>query len=141
MTHISRLTETLTSAIGTLGFNPLEVEQGSYQWFQMRLGVISASHASDVMAKKNSAARSGYIAQLIAEIATGIPKDEVNAKTLAYGKENEPKARQAYEFLSVITSYSIHYTKLYELDYHGLKLPGIFHAPNHQLLWISAGGA
>jgi len=101
MTHIALLTETLTSATETLGFNPLEVEQGSYQWFQMRLGVITASHASDIISKKNSAARSGYIAQLIAEIATGIPKEEVNAKTLAYGKENEPKARQAYEFMSM----------------------------------------
>jgi len=101
MTHIARLTETLTSATETLGFNPLEVEQGSYQWFQMRLGVISASNASKLLAKRGSATRDSYLAQLVGEIATGMPQDEINAKAMSWGKENEPKARQAYEFLSM----------------------------------------
>ena len=117
MTHIARLTETLTSATETLGFNPLEVEQGSYQWFQMRLGVISASNASKLLAKRGSVTRDSYLAQLVGEIATGMPQDEINAKAMAWGKENEPKAR-------VITSYSIHYTKLYDLITVGIAPTG-----------------
>ena len=69
----------------------------------MRLGVISASNASKLLAKRGSATRDSYLAQLVGEIATGMPQDEINAKAMAWGKEND-----------VITSYSIHYTKLYE---------------------------
>ena len=101
MSHIQQIMSRLDESAKTLGFNPAEVEQGSYQWFQMRLGVISASQAVNLLAKKGSAARDGYLARLVGEIATGMPQEEVTAKAMAWGKENEPKARQMYEFLTM----------------------------------------
>ena len=40
MNHVQQIMARLDESAETLGFNPAEVEQGSYQWFQMRLGVI-----------------------------------------------------------------------------------------------------
>ena len=37
MNHIQQIMARLDESAATLGFNPAEVEQGSYQWFQMRL--------------------------------------------------------------------------------------------------------
>ena len=101
MTHITRLNQTLTDAIPSLGFNPLEIEQRSWQWHNMRLGVITASQAVNVLAKRGSATREGYLARLVGEICTGLPQDEVTAKAMQWGIENEPKARQMYEFLTM----------------------------------------
>ncbi|MBP6517916.1 lambda exonuclease family protein [Shewanella sp.] len=97
---INQLRENLASFQSVLGFNPLEVEQGSYPWLKMRLGVISASKCKDMMAKKGTATRNNYMMQLIAEVITGIPTELGPFKQLEWGKENEPSARTAYSFMT-----------------------------------------
>lgn len=97
---INQLRDNLASFQSVLGFNPLEVEQGSYPWLKMRLGVISASKCKDMMAKKGTATRNNYMMQLIAEVITGIPTELVPFKQLEWGKENEPAARTAYSFMT-----------------------------------------
>lgn len=78
------------------GFNPAEVYQGTPEWLKMRSGVISASKAENLLAKKGSATREGYMAELVAQVCTGLLPDEINAKALAWGKDNEDDAREAY---------------------------------------------
>jgi len=101
------LYESLKADLGTysevLGFDPVVVEQRSYPWFKMRLGVITASGVSAVLAKSGSATREGYMAELIAEIATGAPGEPVSAKALEWGINNEPAAIQTYEFSTMQT--------------------------------------
>uniref|UniRef100_UPI0035616A60 YqaJ viral recombinase family protein n=1 Tax=Shewanella sp. TaxID=50422 RepID=UPI0035616A60 len=97
---INQLRERIASHQTQLGFDPLTVEQGSYQWHTMRLGVISASRCKDLMAKKGSQTRNTYMMELISEIATGAPAEMVSAKAMEWGTENEPKARQAFEFMT-----------------------------------------
>lgn len=97
---INQLRDNLASFQSVLGFNPLEVEQGSYLWLKMRLGVISASKCKDMMAKKGTATRNNYMMQLIAEVITGIPTELGPFKQLEWGKENEPAARTAYSFMT-----------------------------------------
>lgn len=95
---ITILRNRLALAESFLGFNPLEVEQGSDDWFAMRLGVTTASQAKKFASKQGSATRQSYMNVLLAEVATGMPAEEVSAKAMQWGKDNEPDARQAFEF-------------------------------------------
>jgi hypothetical protein len=78
-------------------------EQGSQEWLSARLGVITASdsHAllPDARSKtfKYKDARKSYMYQLIGEVCTGY-SEELNAKALQWGKDNEDAAIAAYEF-------------------------------------------
>lgn len=79
----------------------LPVEQSSCAWLKMRLGVITASCAHDLLpAKRGGAfkqARQTYMNQLIAEVCTG-NGEELSAKQLDWGKSNEIASRAAYSF-------------------------------------------
>jgi hypothetical protein len=77
--------------------NILQIDQGSPEWQKAKLGVISASNISKVLAKKGTETRHGYMMELIGQIATK-EAEEFNAKALEWGKVNEPAARAAYEF-------------------------------------------
>jgi hypothetical protein len=77
--------------------NALNLEQGSIEWLQARLGVITASNISKVLAKKGSETRHGHMMELIGQIATK-EAEEINGKALEWGKANEVAARGAYEF-------------------------------------------
>ncbi len=46
------------------GFDCVTVEQRSYQWHKMRLGVITASGIDAILAKTGSATRDGYMVTL-----------------------------------------------------------------------------
>lgn len=80
-------------------------DQGSDEWLKSRLGVITASevHAllPDARSKtfKYKEARSTYMHKLIGEVCTGYC-EEINAKALQWGKDNEEAAIAAYEFES-----------------------------------------
>jgi predicted phage-related endonuclease len=74
-------------------------DQGTDQWQNLKLGVISASNISKALAKKGTETRNGYLMELVGQIDTR-SFDEINAKALDYGKVNEVAARAAYEFQS-----------------------------------------
>lgn len=96
------LIETLRSRLAafndTFGFDCVAVEQRSFPWHMMRLGVITASNIGGILAKTGSATRDGAMAELIAEIATGSPGEPVSAKALQHGIDNEPAAIESYVF-------------------------------------------
>lgn len=76
-------------------------EQGSADWFAARLGKVTASRVSDVIAKTKSgwsASRANYMAQLVAERLTGQPQESYSNAAMQWGIEQEPLARAAYEF-------------------------------------------
>ena len=79
----------------------LNIEQSSDEWLKMRLGVITASCAHDLLPSKRGGAfkqaRQTYMNQLISEICTG-RGEELNAKALEWGKTNEIAAKAAYSF-------------------------------------------
>lgn len=72
-------------------------EQGSEAWLQSRLGVITASNASKVVAKVDSETRKTYMLELVAQIATGVT-EELNTKYTEWGKLHEESCRSTYEF-------------------------------------------
>src|SRR4051812_39326757 len=83
-----------------------EIVQGSDEWKALRLGKVTASRVSDVIAKTKSgpsASRANYAAQLIAERLTGVPADSYTNAAMQHGTETEPEARAAYEFYQGVT--------------------------------------
>ena len=78
------------------------VSQGSESWFKIKLGVLSASNANKIVAKKDSETRLTYMSELIAQVCTG-ESEEINSKYLEWGKNNEAGARSTYEFYSGLT--------------------------------------
>ncbi|AFM54896.1 exonuclease [Marinomonas phage P12026] len=92
--------EKLAKHSAVLGFDPVQVGQQSEEWFQMRLGTMTASKAKCIVAGATTDTRLTYMAELIAEVATGTHKEMVKAKALDWGNQQEPHAVASYEFLN-----------------------------------------
>jgi putative phage-type endonuclease len=78
-----------------------DIEQGSEAWFSARLGKVTASRVADVIAKTKmgwGTSRANYMAELVAERLTGQPAERFSNAAMAWGTEQEPNARLAYEF-------------------------------------------
>ena len=78
------------------------MEQRTDAWHQARLGKVTASRISDVMAmSKNgvAATRQNYEAQLIAERLSGQPTPLYSNAAMQWGTDQEPHARSAYSFI------------------------------------------
>lgn len=78
-----------------------DIIQGSPEWFAARLGKVTASRISDVVAKTKTgwgASRANYMAELIAERLTGTNAASFQNDAMRWGTETEPQARAAYCF-------------------------------------------
>jgi putative phage-type endonuclease len=75
--------------------------QGSTEWFNARLGRVTASRIADVMATTKTgygAGRSNYMSQLIVERLTGKQQESYQSAAMNWGLETEQQARAAYRF-------------------------------------------
>lgn len=79
-----------------------DIQQGSEMWMHTKMGVLSASNANKIVAKKGSATRDTYMAELVAQVATGV-FPEINSKHMEWGKDNEAGARSSYELFTGYT--------------------------------------
>jgi putative phage-type endonuclease len=78
------------------------MDQGSEEWFTIRIGKVTASRVADVLAKTKtgySATRDNYMAQLVCERLTGQKGENFTNAAMQHGTETEPLARAAYEAL------------------------------------------
>lgn len=76
------------------------MEQGTEEWFNARLGRVTASRVQDIVARTKSgysAGRDNYLAQIVCERLTGKAPDTFTNAAMAHGTETEPLARAAYE--------------------------------------------
>lgn len=75
--------------------------QGSEEWIAARLGKVTASRISDVIAKTKSGwseSRANYMADLITERLTGKQAEQYVSGPMQRGSETEEEARAAYQF-------------------------------------------
>jgi putative phage-type endonuclease len=78
------------------------MEQRSQEWFVARLGKVTASRVSDVMAKTKSGystSRANYMAELICERLTGQQAERFTNAAMQWGVDNEHAARDLYCFM------------------------------------------
>lgn len=77
-------------------------DQRTPEWFEERLGKVTASCIYKVMAKlkdgRPGADRTNYHAQLVTERLTGAPADTFSNSAMQWGTETEPQARAMYRF-------------------------------------------
>ena len=75
------------------------IEQRTDEWFQQRLGKVTASRISDVIAKTKtgvSTSRQNYLVQLVSERLTGKKGDSFVNQAMLDGIERESAARELY---------------------------------------------
>jgi hypothetical protein len=80
---------------------PLEIvdcEQGSEEWFRVRLGIPTASMFSAVLAKGEGKTRAAYLRKLAAEIITEESGEQFTTPAMERGKQMEAEARAFYAF-------------------------------------------
>jgi len=78
------------------------MEQGTEEWFNIRIGKVTASRVADVLAKTKtgySTTRDNYMAQLVCERLTGQKGESFTNAAMQHVTETEPLARAAYEAL------------------------------------------
>lgn len=77
-----------------------ELQQGTEEWLEARLGKVTASRLSDVVAKTKSgwgATRANYMAELVAQRLTGTIAQSFTNAAMQWGTDHEAEARKAYE--------------------------------------------
>jgi hypothetical protein len=72
--------------------------QGSPEWYQARLGMITASCFDDVLNKGQG--RETYLIKLVAERLSGIAQEGFTNAAMQWGTEQEPYARELYSSLN-----------------------------------------
>lgn len=81
-----------------------DMEQGTPEWFAVRLGVPTASEFSTVMASGRggtpSVTRRKYMLKLAGEILTGEPAESYTNPAMERGHEMEAEARNLYAFMA-----------------------------------------
>ena len=76
--------------------------QQTDEWYQARVGVVTASRFKDVMSTgrggSKSKTRESYMMQIVTEMLTGNPCEQFKGNTATeWGNEHEPLARSEYE--------------------------------------------
>jgi putative phage-type endonuclease len=76
--------------------------QQTPEWFEARLGKLTASRYSDAVAKTRSGwgvSRERYLAELVTERLTGLPYPSFQSSDMKWGNEMQPRAAAEYSFL------------------------------------------
>lgn len=112
--------EDLAALEHVFGFNPAAIDQTSEEWHLLRLGVITASKAECLITKKRGSKgfaygndfiaatdkdskRQTYMLELVSEIASAQLPEDIRAKPMQWGRDNEAAAREAYEAATFTT--------------------------------------
>ncbi len=97
MKTLEQISEINSAFEKKFGLPIVGAQQKSELWFKTKLGVLSASNASKIVAKADSDTRASYMASLVAQVCTGIC-EEINSKYMDWGNTHEDAARSSYEF-------------------------------------------
>lgn len=84
----------------------LDCEQGSKEWVDERLGVVTASEFSNIITPARgdySKSATTYMHKLIAELITGKETTGFMSRWMERGTELEDEARRYYEFVNEVT--------------------------------------
>ena len=106
------------------------IEQGTPEWHQLRLGKVTASRVSDVMAKiktGESASRKNYRAELVVQRLTGLPSESFTNAAMEWGTATEPMARIAYEIAKEVLVEQVGFIEHPTIAMFGCSPDGLAH--------------
>lgn len=96
--------------------NILYCEQNSEEWYKSRLGFITASGFSKVLAKGQGKTRASYMREVAAEILTGESQEGFSNAYTEHGSNTEPEALARYEFDKSVTSEKVGFIHLENIN-------------------------
>jgi putative phage-type endonuclease len=106
------------------------IEQGTPEWHQLRLGKVTASRVSDVLAKiktGESASRKNYRAELVVQRLTGLPSESFTNAAMEWGTATEPMARIAYEIAKEVLVEQVGFIEHPTIAMFGCSPDGLAH--------------
>ena len=77
-----------------------DIEQGTDAWFTARTGSIGGSSIASVVAGGQGKMRKQLMCRLIGEILSGVKYEGYSNADMQRGIEQEPDARNMYEFIT-----------------------------------------
>ena len=104
------------------------MDQGTEEWFTIRIGKVTASRVADVIAKTKtgySATRDNYMAQLVCERLTGLKGESFTNAAMQHGTDTEPLARAAYEALKDVLIDEVGFVPHPSIDMAGASPDGL----------------
>jgi len=107
------------------------IDQRTEEWFQQRLGKVTASRISDVIAKTKtgvSTSRQNYLIQLVSERLTGKKGDSFVNQAMLDGIEREDAARKLYEIEKNISVSEVGFFEHPIISMSGASPDGAVHA-------------
>lgn len=106
-----------------------EIIQGSEEWKILRCGYVTASRVKDVLASGKAGApsltRRSYLIDTAIGRVTKSPPDSFSNDAMAWGVEQEPKARAAYEAFTGNLVSEIDFVKHPSIEFFGASPDGI----------------
>ena len=108
--------------------NDTEIVQGSNDWFQIRMGKVTASRVADVIAKTKtgySASRENYMAQLVVERLTQTKAESYTNAAMQWGTDQEPFARAAYEAAQGVMVEEVGFVRHPTIEWAGASPDGL----------------
>jgi len=72
-----------------------DINQGSPEWFEIRVGKVTASHAQAI--GNNGKGLDTYLLEVVSEMFSSAQKDQYSNEHIERGNELEPLARSMYE--------------------------------------------
>lgn len=76
------------------------MEQRSKEWFALRRGKLTSSRFADVLAAPGTKRRRWYVDEVVADLQEAPDFEGRPQPWYSHGKEHEPKARSAYEWMT-----------------------------------------
>jgi putative phage-type endonuclease len=105
-----------------------QIEQGTQEWHQLRLGKVTASRVSDVMSKiksGESASRRNYKMELVVERLTGLKTESYTSPAMQWGIDNEGIARSTYEIQNNVLVDQVAFINHYNIKNAGCSPDGL----------------
>ena len=105
-----------------------QIEQGTQEWHQLRLGKVTASRISDVLAKVKSgesASRRNYQMELVVERLTGLKTESYTSPAMQHGIDNEGLARSMYEVQNSVFVDQVAFINHYNIKNAGCSPDGL----------------
>ncbi len=91
-----------------------DIIQNSPEWYKIRLGLVTASNFSKVLAKGQGKTRRAYMLKLAAERLTGESQESYSNANMDWGTQTEPQARAHYEAIMGVTVEQVGFIELNE---------------------------
>jgi putative phage-type endonuclease len=104
------------------------IEQGSPEWFALRLGKVTASRIADVLAKVKTGeavTREDYRTELVVQRLTNKPSETFTNPAMEWGVLQEPMARIAYEAHASVFVKQVSFVEHPTIEWFGCSPDGL----------------